>query len=119
MKNRLIKISLYKKNNKNGLTYVIEKQIPFKIKRVFFKYKFKESGNHINKITNMALICVSGKISVFIKNKKNKKKYILDRPDKLLFIHKKEWRKIVSLKKNTIVVYFCSEKYLKNEYIYD
>ena len=68
MKNRLIKTSLYKKNNKYGLTYVIEKQIPFKIKRVFFKYKFKESGNHINKITNMALICVSGKISVFIKN---------------------------------------------------
>jgi len=119
MKKRTIKIPLYKTDSNKGLTYVLEDKIPFKIKRVFIKYKFKNIGNHTNKITNMGLLCLSGSIEVFIKKKGIKKKYILDDPSKLLFIYNNEWRRIVSLKKNTVVVFFASEKYLKNEYIYD
>ena len=119
MKKRLIKVPMYRNNSKKGLTYVIEKQIPFKIKRIFFKCKFKEIGEHTNKITNMAVICLSGKIKIYIKGKKLNKKFILSSPNKLLIIYKNEWRKIISSKKNSIAIFFASHKFLKDEYIYD
>ena len=93
--------------------------MPFKIKRVFLKYKFKNIGNHTNKITNMGILCISGSVEVLIKKEKIKKKYILVNPSKLLLIYKNEWRRIKSFKKNTVAIFFASEKYLKNEYIYD
>jgi|TARA_B110000977_G_scaffold200276_1_gene290166 hypothetical protein len=115
MKNRFLKIPLI--NSKKGIIGHLEKKIPFKIKRIFFKYDFKESGGHANLKTKMLLICLSGKIQVSIKSNKSKlKKYIMDKPNRALYIKNKEWRKILAKNKKTIILILASEKYSLKDY---
>lgn len=110
--------NLYTINDKSkGQTIVIQKEIPFKIKRVFFKYNFNEIGNHTNLKTKMYAMCINGKAKIIVKKNNKKKNYIINKPDKLIFIDKGEWRKIKALKKNTTLIFFASEKYDKNEYL--
>lgn len=115
MKNRLIKVPLIQ--TKKGIIGYIEKKIPFKIKRVFFKYNFTESGGHANLKTKMLIICIKGKISVLIKSKNLRlRKYKLKSPNKAIFIKNNEWRTIIPEDKKTIILVLASEKYSKNDY---
>ena len=79
MKKEIIKIPLFNndKNKHKLINYVIEYKFKFKIKRLILKYKFKNIGNHTNKITNMGILCISGSVEVLIKKEKIKKKNIL------------------------------------------
>jgi|SRR6056300_369185 hypothetical protein len=115
MKNRFLKIPLI--NSKKGIIGHLEKKIPFRIKRIFFKYNFKESGGHTNLKTKMLLICLIGKIQVLIKpNKSKMEKYIMNKPNKALYIKNNEWRKILSKNKKTIILILASEKYSLKDY---
>ena len=55
MKKRFLKIPLI--NTTKGIIGALEKNMLFKIKRIFIKYNFKESGEHTNKKTKMLVIC--------------------------------------------------------------
>lgn len=113
---RIYKIPKFDKIN-NGELGVLEKTIPFKIKRIFFLKKFKKRGDHVNLKTSMLVFCIQGKIKITILNKlKKKKNYILNNPYKALLINPGEWREILCLKKNSILISICSTHYNKKEY---
>ena len=115
MKNRFLRIPLI--NTIKGKIGLMEKNIPFKIKRVFFKYDFKESGGHTNLKTKMLVIYLFGKIQVSIKSNKSKlKKYIIDKPNKALYIKNNEWRKSLGKNKKTMILILASEKYSLKDY---
>lgn len=96
--------------------------IPFKIKRVYWTYftpNHVKRGNHAHKQLQQVIVAVSGIIEFTLIDKKNKKqKFVLDNPDKGLYIPKGYWREI-KFSHNAVLLCLASEKYDANDYIRD
>tara|TARA_B100001093_G_scaffold503173_1_gene557187 strand:+ start:619 stop:984 length:366 start_codon:yes stop_codon:yes gene_type:complete len=108
-------------DNRGKLT-VIEKNIPFKIKRVFYINAKKGSirGNHRHKKTIHALSVVSGKCLINCNSSADKtKNYELNESDgKCLVIEPADFHNMKFIK-DSILLVISSTKYDKNDYIYD
>ena len=114
---KIIKIKKY--SNTTGSLNVIEKNVPFKIKRVFFIYNIKGSrGKHGHKKTLQGIVCLQGSASIKIIKKKIEKKVKLSRNTSLLLINKNEWIEIYNTSKDCIILVLASEPYDKNDYFY-
>ena len=105
-----------------GKLTVIEKNIPFNIKRVFFINAKKGSirGNHRHKKTIHALSVISGNCIIRCQsNKIDTKNYDLNENDgKCLVIEPKDFHNMTFIK-DSILLVISSTKYDKNDYIYD
>ena len=77
---KLFSIPTYK--DPRGSLSVIEKILPFDIKRVYYIYDVdnSERGHHAHKKTIQALIMLNGSCDVFVGNQKSHKKYNIDSP---------------------------------------
>jgi hypothetical protein len=114
---KLIKIKKF--SNSSGSLNVIEKNLPFKIKRVFFIYDIKNSrGNHGHKKTLQAITCLQGRATIEIKKDCVQKSIKLTNNTQLLLIDKKEWIKIHKTSKKCIIIVLASEYYDKNDFFY-
>ena len=65
-----------------GSLTVIEKRVPFDIKRVFYIYDVEDSkrGFHRHKKTRQLAICIKGSCDIIIENEKTQK-YSLKNPE--------------------------------------
>ena len=66
--------------------------IPFKIKRVFYVFEVhdqKDRGEHSHYKTEQVLICLNGKVKVLCDDGKNRKEWVLDKPNQALYIQTK------------------------------
>lgn len=110
-------LSVKVKSDNRGSLVVIEKVIPFKIKRLFYLYDLKKTrGEHYHKKNKLALFCINGECEIKIKKNKNIKTYNLKNKNQILLIYPNEWHSIHSKKKNTIIFVFASEYYDKKDY---
>jgi len=106
-------------DNRGCLT-VFQKNIPFKIKRVFVLSNLKKDrGGHKHKKTTLAISVFNGSCQIDIFFKKNKRKFILNNPNKCLIILKNEWHLLRKISKYATIVVFASQFYNKNDYIYE
>ena len=82
-------INLNTFSDKRGNLTVIEKQVPFDIKRVFYIYGVDNSirGNHRHHKTIQAAICISGSCMISNNNGKKVEDFLLDCPDKCLILN--------------------------------
>ncbi len=104
--------------DEKGKLTVIEKILPFKIKRVYYIYDVKSKrGGHRHKKTIQALIALGGKCEVYVNNGKEKKIFLLDSPTKCLVLEPEDWHTMDNFDENTILLVFASEYYDKNDYI--
>jgi dTDP-4-dehydrorhamnose 3,5-epimerase-like enzyme len=105
-----------------GKLTVIEKNIPFEIKRVFYINAPKGSirGNHRHKKTIEALSVISGNCIITCQsNKVDVKNYDLNENDgKCLVIGPNEFRRMEFMVDTSILV-IASTQYDKNDYIDD
>ncbi len=114
----------FKKIGETSLGYisVAEKfeNVPFEIKRVYWTYFTPNHvirGHHAHKHLQQIIIAVSGSIEfTLIDNKENKQIYILDNPDKGLYIPSGYWREI-KFSHNAVLLCLASEKYDEKDYI--
>ncbi len=111
-------------SDKEGCLAVIEeeKQIPFKIKRVFYEYGFLGSssrGNHANIHSQFCLIAVSGSCNVTVEDGKEKTEYKLDKPNKVLYIDQMIWKSMFNFSNDCVLLVLSDCLYDKNEYIND
>ena len=68
-------VNLKNFKNKTGTLTVIEKEIKFKIKRVYYIYNAVGiRGKHRHKKNKQALISINGSCEIFVDNNKSKKK---------------------------------------------
>ncbi len=105
------------KNSKGSLT-VIEKLLPFQIKRLYYIYDVTHKrGGHRHKNNNQALVCLGGKCEIYINNGIKKMKFILDRPEKCLIVESKDWHTMDKFSKGSILLVLSSEYYDINDYI--
>ena len=107
-----------------GFISIVENndQIPFEVKRVYWTYftpNHVERGNHAHKKLHQLIVAVSGRIEFTIINKQDEKElFILDNPDKGLYIPNGYWREI-KFSHNAVLLCLASEKYDEKDYIRD
>lgn len=112
----IIELPVY--SDERGKLTVIERVLPFEIKRVYFIYNIKGTrGGHRHKRTKQALICINGICEVYIEKPDKRETVILDQPNKCLILNPEDWHTIDSKSEGTIVLVLASEFYDKDDYI--
>jgi len=106
-------------DNRGKLT-VIEKIIPFEIKRIFFIYGVDNSsrGGHRHKTTFQAVICLKGSCRIHNHDASSESIYILDDPSKCLLLDPTDWHLMDQFSENAILMVLASTHYDPDDYIF-
>jgi dTDP-4-dehydrorhamnose 3,5-epimerase-like enzyme len=107
--------------DKRGNLTVIEKVIPFEIKRIFYIYGVDASvrGGHRHHKTVQAAICIKGNCKIYNNDSSNEKTFSLNRPDKCLILEPKDWHQMFEFSEDAILMVLASEYFDQNDYIFD
>jgi hypothetical protein len=104
-----------------GNLTVIEKIIPFEIKRIFYIYGVDDSkrGGHRHHKTIQAAICLQGACIISNHTGKEKQEFILNSPDKCLLLEPADWHTMHHFTSNAILMVLASEFFEPDDYIYE
>ena len=101
-----------------GSLTVIEKILPFAIKRVYYLYNItKARGGHKHKKTFQALIAVHGSCQIYVENSLGKKNFVLKEPKDCLILNPDDWHTMDGFSKGSVLLVLASQIYNKNDYI--
>ena len=96
--------------------------IPFLIRRVFYVYGVKDQndrGKHSHHKTKQVLICLKGEVKVVCDDGENKDTWILNEPNKALYIPEMIWDEQLYTSEDSILLVLANTKYNFNDYIED
>ncbi len=104
-----------------GNLTVIEKVLPFDIKRIFFIYGVDESvrGGHRHHKTYQAAICIQGSCVVSNNDGSNREVFVLDNPGTCLLLEPKDWHQMHDFSPDAIFMVIASEYFDPEDYIYE
>lgn len=107
--------------DKRGNLTVIEKVVPFDIKRIFYIYGVDDSvrGGHRHVKTIQAAVCIKGTCTIFNNDSEEKNEFVLDSPDKCLILEPKDWHQMHSFSEDAILMVLASEYFEQSDYIYE
>lgn len=107
-------------DDRGNLT-VIEKVVPFDIKRIFYIYGVDDSerGGHRHHTTIQAAICLQGSCVITSNDSKITSEYMLNSPNKCLILHPNDWHIMSHFTPDAILMVLASEYFDPNDYIYD
>ena len=107
-------------DNRGNLT-VVEKVLPFDIKRVFYIYGVDDSkrGGHRHHKTVQAAVCIQGACKIYNNNSSEEHVYELNSPSKCLIIEPEDWHTMYDFTPDAILMVFASEYFDKNDYIFE
>ena len=107
-------------DNRGNLT-VIEKVLPFDIKRIFYIYGVDDSvrGGHRHHKTVQAAICIQGCCNIFYNNNHSTFEFSLDSPHKCLIIQPEDWHTMSQFSNDAILMVLASEYFDPKDYIYE
>ncbi len=107
--------------DKRGNLTVVEKVIPFNIKRIFYIYGVDDSvrGGHRHKTTFQAAICLKGACHIQNNSGEKEEEFILDAPNKCLILEPKDWHKMDHFTTDAILMVLASEYFDPNDYIFE
>ncbi|PWG81073.1 sugar 3,4-ketoisomerase [Pararcticibacter amylolyticus] len=114
-------INLKTFTDKRGNLTVVEKVIPFDIKRIFYIYGVDDSerGGHRHKKTIQAAICLKGSCTIFNDDNSKEENFVLDTPDKCLLLKPEDWHKMYDFTEDAILMVLASEFFDAEDYIYE
>jgi len=114
-------IDLKSFTDKRGNLTVIEKTVPFDIKRIFYIYGVDDSsrGGHRHKKTMQAAICIQGSCYINNHNGLSASTFLLNRPDQCLVIEPSDWHTMDKFSADAILMILASEYFDQNDYIFD
>lgn len=114
-------INLKTFTDKRGNLTVIEKSIPFDIKRIFYIYGVDESrrGGHRHHKTIQAAICIQGSCYIHNNNGEIQEEFILNKPEKCLILQPKDWHEMYNFTEDAILMVLASEYFDEKDYIFD
>ena len=103
-----------------GRLTVVEKVIPFEIKRVFYIYDVNDSprGGHRHHKTLQAAICLKGSCMIYNNDGVNEEEFILDSPSLCLLLETKDWHEMHHFSPDAILMVLASEYFDENDYIF-
>lgn len=114
-------IDLTSFTDKRGNLTVIEKSIPFDIKRIFYIYGVDNSsrGGHRHKKTKQAAICIQGSCHIHNNDGSGNASFLLSRPDQCLILEPSDWHTMNNFSADAILMILASEYFDQNDYIFD
>lgn len=114
-------IDLETHTDKRGNLTVIERVLPFDIKRIFYIYGVDESirGGHRHHTTVQAAICIHGRCTIMSTDGKKDDEFILDKPSKCVILKPEDWHKMYDFSEDAILMVLASEYYDEKDYIFE
>src|SRR5882762_8618066 len=99
-------VSLTTFNQQRGDLTVIEKVVPFDIKRVFYIYNVDDSvrGKHRHKRTVQAAVVLNGECTIYCNNGVSEDEFHLHSPNECLVIHPEDWHTMYNFSENAILL---------------
>lgn len=96
--------------------------IPFRLKRAYWIYDVpggESRGGHAHKKLRQVIIAVSGSFTVNLDNGHEKKQYLLNGPDKGLYVDTEIWRTLDDFSSGAVCLVLASELYDPEDYLYE
>src|SRR5688500_13531416 len=89
-----------------GKLTVLEKLLPFNIKRVYWMYDMNNlpRGGHRHKITHQGLVCLNGQCKIRIVKNKQEQIFEMNQPNKCLYLAPEDWHELYDFKDNAIIL---------------
>ena len=114
-------ISLQTFTDARGNLTVIEKVLPFEIKRIFYIYGTdrKERGGHRHKSTIQAAICLRGECKVRNHDGQTESTYHLDSPDKCLILQPEDYHSMFEFSADAMLMVVASTYFDETDYIFE
>ena len=115
----LINFNTY--NDSRGSLTVLEKEVPFNIKRVFYIYGVDNSkrGFHKHLKTRQVAICIKGDCNIIFFKNGLSTKFKLDNPGIGLLIEPEDFHWMENFSKDAILLVLASEYYDENDYVFE
>ncbi|MDQ6481080.1 FdtA/QdtA family cupin domain-containing protein [Dyadobacter sp. LHD-138] len=116
---RLINLKTF--TDSRGNLTVIERVIPFDIKRIFYIYGVDDSvrGGHRHKKTIQAAICLKGSCKIYNHNDRDAHEFILDSADQCLLLDPADWHQMYDFTEDAMLMVLASELFDADDYIYE
>jgi hypothetical protein len=113
-------IDLQTFTDKRGNLTVIEKMIPFDIRRIFYIYGVDDSrrGGHRHHKTIQAAVCLRGSCKIYNNNGEVEETFCLDEPSKCLILETADWHEMFEFTPDAILMVLASEYYDQADYIF-
>ena len=108
-------------NDTRGTLTVIQDELPFEVKRIFYIYNSDGSkrGGHRHKRTIQAAVCINGECKIYVNNGTNKQIFILNKPDLCLLLEPEDFHIMYDFRNTSVLLVFASEKYDTKDYIHE
>lgn len=116
----LIDVSTF--TDDRGAISVMDKDLPFDVKRVFWLHHIKEGkdrGAHALLDSSEIMIAIHGSFIVDLDDTVNKASILLNDPSKGLMIKPGIWFRTHSYKEDGVSLILASEEYARDKYTYD
>ena len=116
---RLINLKTF--TDSRGNLTVIERVIPFDIKRIFYIYGVDDSvrGGHRHKKTIQAAICLKGSCKIYNHNDRDAHEFILDSADQCLLLDPADWHQMYDFTEDAMLMVLASELFDADDYFYE
>jgi len=116
---RLIHLKTFSETRGN-LT-VIEREIPFPIRRIFYIHGVDDSvrGGHRHRTTIQAAICINGSCIVSNNDGTTREDFVLDHPSKCLILETNDWHTMHHFSKDAVLLVLASEYFDPADYIFE
>jgi hypothetical protein len=116
---RLIDLKTF--TDERGNLTVVEKVLPFDIKRVFYIYGVDDSkrGGHRHHKTIQAAVCIQGACRIYNNNNIEEQVFDLNQPSKCLILDPEDWHTMYDFSADAILMVFASELYDEKDYIFE
>ncbi len=115
-------ITLDSYNDKGGELTVLEKKLPFDIRRVFFithQDKNQSRANHANRKLQEGLICLTGSCRVSLDDGMDTETIILHDKTQCLLVESMHWIKLDHFSHDCVLLVLASEYYDDGDHIHD
>ena len=108
--------------DERGVISVMDKELPFQVKRVFWLHHIEEGkdrGAHALLDSSEIMVAVHGSFVVDLDDSENKTSILLDAPNKGLLIRPGVWFRTHSYKDDGVSLILADEEYARDKYTYD
>lgn len=116
---RLIDLKTF--TDQRGNLTVIERVIPFDVRRIFYIYGVDNSvrGGHRHHKTIQAAICLKGHCTIRNNDGNKAEDFVLDKPSACLILEPADWHQMYNFSPDAILMVLASEYFDPKDYIYE
>ena len=111
-------IDIPKITDDRGTLNVVEKILPFDVKRIFYIYDVTGTrGGHRHKKNIMGLICINGSCRISTNNSLKGEDFILEDKNQCLILEPQDWHTMKDFTQEAILLVLASHEYDQEDYI--